>query len=306
MLLEGTLVLDQKKDTLLYAGTAKVNITDWFFFKDNITLQYIGLDDAIINLNRRDSTWNYQFLVDYFSSPSKKQDTSKNVMQLDLKVVNFKNVTIWQKDEWIGMNMLASVKQLNIDADNIDMENNSIRIKTISLNQPVFSQYDYTGRRPAVIKPVITGDAPEVDITAPKWNSDGWKIIIDNIQLREGMVAIEKEGGKPSEPGKFDERHVILSGINGSLKHFSLVNDSLTGLVNISGKDRGDFEIKKLSTNLKLTPEMIELKDLDLVTERSHLKDYFAMHYRDFGTGMRDFVQAVKLDGNFVNSTLDS
>src|SRR5690606_37547787 len=126
--------------------------------------------------------------VDYFSSPSKKQDTSKNVMQLDLKVVNFKNVTIWQKDEWIGMNMLASVKQLNIDADNIDMENNSIRIKTISLNQPVFSQYDYTGRRPAVIKPVITGDAPEVDITAPKWNSDGWKIIIDNIQLREGMV----------------------------------------------------------------------------------------------------------------------
>jgi hypothetical protein len=32
MLLEGTLILDKKNDTLLYAGTAKVNITDWFFF----------------------------------------------------------------------------------------------------------------------------------------------------------------------------------------------------------------------------------------------------------------------------------
>ncbi|MEO9210338.1 MAG: hypothetical protein ABI208_04525, partial [Ginsengibacter sp.] len=68
MLLEGTLVLDRKKDTLLYAGKVKVNITDWFFFKNDIVLNYIGLDDAIINLNRTDSIWNYQFLMDYFSS----------------------------------------------------------------------------------------------------------------------------------------------------------------------------------------------------------------------------------------------
>ncbi len=69
------LVLDRNKDTLLYAGTARVSITDWFFFKDNITLKYIGLDDATVNLKRSDSTWNYQFLVDYFSSPSQKTDT---------------------------------------------------------------------------------------------------------------------------------------------------------------------------------------------------------------------------------------
>ena len=33
MLLEGTLVLDRNKDTLLYAGSVNVNITDWFFFQ---------------------------------------------------------------------------------------------------------------------------------------------------------------------------------------------------------------------------------------------------------------------------------
>ncbi len=79
MLLEGTLVVDKKNDTLLFAETAKVNITDWFFLKDIITLKYIALDDAIINLNRKDSVWNYQFLVDYFSNPKKKKDTSQNV-----------------------------------------------------------------------------------------------------------------------------------------------------------------------------------------------------------------------------------
>ena len=32
MNIEGILVEDRKQDTLLYAGLAKVNITDWFFF----------------------------------------------------------------------------------------------------------------------------------------------------------------------------------------------------------------------------------------------------------------------------------
>jgi hypothetical protein len=54
--LEGLLVEDKKQDTLVYAGTASVNITDWFFFKDNATLKFIGLTDAIVNINRTDSS----------------------------------------------------------------------------------------------------------------------------------------------------------------------------------------------------------------------------------------------------------
>lgn len=77
MLVQGVLVEDRKKDTLLYAGTVKVNITDWFFFKDKPVLQYVGLSDAVINMTRSDSVWNYQFLVDYFSSPKPKKIQTK-------------------------------------------------------------------------------------------------------------------------------------------------------------------------------------------------------------------------------------
>ena len=68
--LEGLLVEDQKKDTLLYAGKFQVRITDWFFFKDKAELKYVGLEDATIHLNRTDSIWNYNFLEQYFSSSS--------------------------------------------------------------------------------------------------------------------------------------------------------------------------------------------------------------------------------------------
>src|ERR1700759_5683594 len=90
MLLDSTLVEDSKADTLLFAGTVKVNITDWWFFKDKAQLQYIGLEDATVKLQRTDSVWNYQFLVDYFTDTDttlkKVKDTVKG-LQLDLKEI---------------------------------------------------------------------------------------------------------------------------------------------------------------------------------------------------------------------------
>ena len=39
MKLNGVLVKDQKGDTLLSSGQVRLNITDWFFFKDKIELK---------------------------------------------------------------------------------------------------------------------------------------------------------------------------------------------------------------------------------------------------------------------------
>ena len=55
MKLNDVLVKDQQSDTLLFAGQVRVNITDWFFFKDKIELKYIGLTDAYIHVHRSDS-----------------------------------------------------------------------------------------------------------------------------------------------------------------------------------------------------------------------------------------------------------
>ena len=148
MLLQGTLVLDQNKDTLLYASTAKVNITDWFFWKDNITLKYVGLDDAMINLNRKDSVWNYQFMVDYFSGPKKNNKDTSGSIQLNLDVVELNRFKIWQNDEWRGENLLVSLNKLDLKADALDINNNIININSINIDHPVFSQYDYDGNRP--------------------------------------------------------------------------------------------------------------------------------------------------------------
>ncbi len=304
MSLQGLLVLDHKKDTLLYAGAARVSITDWFFFKENIVLKYIGLDDAIINLNRTDSVWNYQFLADYFSSPAAKTDTSKDVVHLDLKVINLKRIKIWQQDEWRGENMLVSLNQLNLRADRFDLENKKIQIGTITIDKPVFSQYDYTGKRPP--KTTINSITNADELSGLQWNPDGWHITANNITLKDGAVAIEREGKTSAAYNEFDERHIVLSEINGVCKNIDFTGDTLKANITLSTKDRGGFVIKKLSTDYKFTPKMMEFNNLDLITAKSHLKDYFAMHYNSFNDDMLEFVNAVRLEGRFVNSVLDS
>ena len=96
--LEGVLVEDQKKDTLLYAGTFQVRITDWFFFRDKAELKYVGLEDAVVYFNRTDSVWNYQFLEQYFASGG-SSGKKKSGIEFDLKKVVLKNVLFKQTDQ---------------------------------------------------------------------------------------------------------------------------------------------------------------------------------------------------------------
>ena len=303
--MQDLLVLDHQKDTLLFAGNAKVSITDWFFFKKNITLNYIGLSDAFINLYRSDSVWNYQFMVDYFSGPgNKKTDTTSSSIALGLKVLNLKNIRIWQKDGWRGEDMLVSLARLNIRADEFNLEKNVIRLSDIQLEKPSFTLYDYTGKRP-----VDTSSAPEPVVEETKglqWNPDGWQISAKNLKMSDGLVAVESEGSSAPVMNEFDESHIIISSINGTFKNIKLKGDTLQSVVSLSAKDRGGFVIKKLSADFKLTPKMMEFKDLDIVTDKSHLQDYYAMHFQHFNDDMQDFIHSVTVDGHFKNSKLSS
>lgn len=302
MLLEQTLILDLNKDTLLSAGKVRVSLTDWFFFKDKIVLNYVGLEDATILLNRNTPEWNYQFLIDYFGKGTSSGAGKSKPIELDLKIVSLKNVKIFEQDKWRGTDMLASVKNLRLEAEKLDLKNRMLNIRSINMEEPVFSQYEYTGLRPPNNSPKTT-DNSEAEVA---WNADLWQLIAKNITIKNGKVALEREGGIAAALNEFDERHVILSGLNASLKNTRLTADTLSSEISLSVKDRGGFKIEKLTSHFKLTPHMMEFNDLDLKTGKSHLKDYFAMHYKSFNEDMNDYVHAVKMVGNFKNSIIDS
>ena len=169
--LKGTLVRDRNKDTLLYAGVVRVNITDWFFVKDKIELKYIGLEGTKVFLHRKDSVWNYQFLVDYFSGPPSTKKS--NPIELTLKTVDLKNIRLLQQDEWRGENLGLSLGSMHLETDKFDLNGKDIRIRELALVEPVFSIYNYAGLRPPR-KRVRNDSIPTNDPEHLRWNPGKW------------------------------------------------------------------------------------------------------------------------------------
>jgi hypothetical protein len=302
--LKGLLIEDRQKDTLLYAGSAKVNITDWFFLKTKATLKYVSLTDAVVNMQRTDSVWNYQFLIDYFSSP-KKTTAKKSTIEFDIKILQLQNIQFNKIDKWIGKDLTVAVKKLDLFADDITIAKKQISLKTLTLDEPIFSQYDYPGNIEKLNLPKDTSHA-EAKTTAYRWNNAGWVFNVKNIHINNGVFNNQKETERAPYTDRFDGAHLRFTNITGDFKNIHFEKDTLTADINLATKERSGFEVKKLKAAFKFTPEIMEFKQLDLVTNKSRLGNYYAMHYRSFSKDMGDFIHSVSVEGNFVNSELNS
>ena len=302
--LEGTLIRDHQHDTLLYAGAVKVRITDWFFIRKNLVIKYAGLQDAVINLHRRDSVWNYQFIADYFSS----SDTSTSVsntssansksVKFGLEKLDFKNVNFIQTDEWRGQKMEVKVGSLLLQADSVNLDKNRFVIASITIDKPLFALYDFNGLQPDNLRP------ENVD-TGLYFNAGRLQLVIKKISLTNGAFISERQDSLPANT-YFDGKHIHVSKINGSIQNFSFLQDTIAANIDISAHERCGFELKKLKALFKLTPQILELKGLDLRTPKSRIGNYYAMKFDDFTDDMNEYVDSVVMDANFKNATVSS
>lgn len=306
MKLQGVYVEDLQHDTLLYAGEAQLHITDWFFFKKNIELKYIGLENAVINMKRSDSVWNDQFLIDYFSSPSSSADNKKEGgVQLSLKKVELRNVIFRKKDGWRGEDMTVNLGILDLDARDINFSKKKVIVSSLTIDKPVFNIYKYQGKRPELKEeiPVVAG--PAVD-SLLKWNAGGWIVEVEKMEINNGhfMHDKEKESDEPILTS-FDGRHIDFNNIQGTFTNLRWEKDTITSHIELSTKERSGFELKDLAANFKMTPEEMAFGDLSIRTNNSTIKNFFRMSYNDFDD-MDDFIHKVKMEGIFDGSDIDS
>ncbi len=297
--MDTTMVRDKHNDTLLYAGQLKVRITDWFFLKDTAVLKYVGLEDAVIKLQRKDATWNYQFIIDSLASPSPANKNSGGGLALNLKKIDLKNVRFIKNDLWGGERMEAGAGSLLLDADRIDLNKSIFLINDVSLDKPFLSILSLDPLRPDSLKrknmPVDTG---------MYFNAGNMLLKAGNLKITDGSLLIDANTGIPTT--YFDGQHIRLSKLNGTLANISFVKDTLRAAVNLAVKDQCGFELKKLKTNFRLTPQIMELASLDLQTNKSRLSNYYAMRFKDFNKDFGDYIQKVTMDAHFKEARVSS
>lgn len=293
--LEGIMVRDKQKDTLLYAGQLKVRITDWFFLKDKATLHFVGLEDAVVKLQRKDSVWNHQFIIDFFKSPAPSK--KKNGIALNLKKIDFKNLRFQKNDRWVGERMDIQAGSLVVDAENIDFAKASFVINQLSLDKPSVKIQSLPALRPARMR------KPAVD-TGMYFNAGDIAVQVGEINIRNGVFFIDGNQNKPS--ANFDGSHIQLSKLNGTLANVSFIKDTIRAKIDLSVKDRCGLELKKLKTTFRFTPQMMELAKLDLQTNKSRLTNYYAMQYKDFNKDFAEYISNVTMNAHFTNAKVSS
>lgn len=304
LVLNGLMVQDRKKDTLLYAGAAKVNITDWFFFKDKIVFKNVGLNDAVINMNRADSVWNYQFIIDYFSGPG-NNSKKKAGPDISLNELHLTNIRFNKIDGWVGQNQVVALKKMDLVMDSMNINRKMIAIKDIYLEEPLFLQSDYEGKKPKVTD--LTPTLAKIPIiSAFKWNKSGWVLKLSKLQIFNGSFQNDKFTPREIYKDRFDGQHILFKAINGNFSNVLFLNDTLHAGIDLNAKERSGLLVKKLSGNVKFTPELMEFNNLDLQTNKSKLGDYYSMGYESFNKDMSSFLHNVTLEASFKESVLSS
>ena len=314
MRLEGVYIEDHHKDTLLYAGALQVRITDWFFIQEKPILKFVGLENAKINLirPRNDSLWNYQFIIDEFGgSPSPQPKTTKRSgISLDLKKVDLRRVSFNIIDAWVGEDMRVSASRIYLDAERLDLRAHDVMINQLLLDKPVFIVSSYPAsplrkRRPSLVQtPRVPADT--LKPVPLRWNADNWKLIVRSLNINDGLFGVDNlKDTIPSTPGEFDPSHIRFGEINLSLSNSTLVKDSIYADLKLSTKERSGFTVKQLKSRFKMSPVEMEFTELDLVTNNSHLQDYYTMQYEDL-SDMSDYVNAVTMRARFRNTRISS
>jgi len=298
MHLKGVLIADRFDDTLLYAGDVKVRITDWFFFKKDVDLKYIGLENAVIKFQRTDSVWRQQFFLDYFSTPSTGKKRNAGI-QLHLEKIEMLNVAFLKKDDWLGQSMMVHMDTMHMDADKLSLSGGKYLINSLQVASPTVALYNYKGLKPR--DSTSTGDS----ITrSTAWNQAQTIFQIGELKIVNGTFRTDQQTDRQPYPW-FDGQHILFTEINADLSNPNLTGDSIFSKLKLTAKERSGLEIKNLSADVAMTSRGMVFSNMDLTTNKSSIRHSFSMSYDDM-SDMSDFIHKVKMTADFDDSHVDS
>lgn len=301
--IHGLYIEDQAHDTLLYAGEATVQISDWFVFRDKPVLHYLKLGNAYAHLYRSavSSDWNYDFIAKAFSTnDTSEADTSKKI-EFDLEKIALNNVRFHMDDAWGGEDLDFDLGALSLDARTLDFKKKLLDVNRIDGSNVLIAINEYKAGRPRKVYPA--GYVAPADTTP--FNASRWGIKVKTIALDECRVKLTSNDKTPAS-NLFDENHLDVNHIKCLVTNTSITGDTIRGTTeHLYAQERCGITIKEMRSKITVSPVASICDELYLETNYSKIRDYYAMHYRHFPSFL-DYIDSVTMVGHLKNSTIDT
>jgi len=158
--LRNVYVADTSNQALFYTGSLRVHYNLLSLISNELKIDKLEWDTLLVNVYRHpgDSTFNYQFAVDAFVTPSGKKDTlapeTGTTLQYRLKDISFRKVKVSYADAQGGMSAILTWDSLHVDPDDLLIDDGIYAFRGITLDGlKGFFRQQY-------IPPAITSAAP--------------------------------------------------------------------------------------------------------------------------------------------------
>jgi hypothetical protein len=302
LLLQGVLLKDRSGDTLLYAGEARVRISDFTIFrKDLPVIRYLGLHDADVHLYRttQGPKWNYQFIVDAFNTGVKDTTKAQNEFELHLEALDLQRIRFRMDDAWAGNDQWLTIGSLQLAAKQIDLKQKRADINRLFIEGGTYTIRDYPGAKPA-----DTAKRPPSGIDTTAFNPARWALYARSLEL-ENCGFFKESASTPAPAGEFDADHLGISNVTIQTQDVRVTGDTITGRIDhLAAQERSGIQIKHMEADVTVSPILSECKNLLLQTNNSFIGDYYAMHYDRF-PDFTEYIDSVRMVAHLKATQVD-
>ena len=148
IVLSGIYLEDQNKDTLFAGKEVRVDIGMFGLLHSEVNVNYLLLDGIRANIYRikPDTTFNFQYIVDAFSSDSTKTPTPKDTsagFQFHLDKIVLNNIVTTFKDDVTGNDVYFKLGNFTTHITKFDLDHSAYTIPNIQIKDIVAKVYQY-------------------------------------------------------------------------------------------------------------------------------------------------------------------
>ncbi|WP_020527655.1 translocation/assembly module TamB domain-containing protein [Flexithrix dorotheae] len=136
--LEGIYIEDLQKDTLLYAGEIAVNLDFYALFNSRAQVDYFSVEQLTSHIYRieNDTNFNYQFVIDAFSSEDTTtvEDTAQSSFDVGIDDIILSKINFTYSDYLEATDFDFHLNELEIEFEETSLLENTFLVDQISIN----------------------------------------------------------------------------------------------------------------------------------------------------------------------------
>ena len=256
--LEDVLFIDKRKDTLLSGQSLRVDINMFKLVAGKIAISEIHLKNIKANINRKfkDSSFNFQYIVDAFTGNPNDSLTSKKVFQLSLDKLFLDSVSLNFSDEIRQLFCTAFTGDLHSRIGAIDLDKMNFKVTDFVLNNTIVTVINKSTKKQKAAVAAAAKESP-LNLFVSNFDVHNLKIsyanissrldynnLIDTFKLSDATLALSEE--------LFTAKSITLSNSKFSMITNDpgvIVKDTIAKVINIASEKGWTVKIDAVYSN---------------------------------------------------------